>query len=295
VRTRHEVASVLRSWTFYALLLLAISACIAGLFLEDQAVANPQLPLTYVMIDVLASSFGLAALLVPIAYGGELIWRDRKAKIAQIVDATPAPTVVFVISKIVATAFVILTLLGVGMATGIAFQLVKGSESIELALYLIKLTLIVGLPALMYSVLAVFIQTVVDQKFVGLLIMLAVLCVAGFASDLGIENPLLQLFNIPDAEFPGTGVYLRFFLYPLTFAAYWTGVTVLIAVASYLIWVRGSGSLWTRIRNAPHALTPALACVAAIAFLGTAATAGYIHASEHGMGYSQSPTVVAQN
>jgi len=39
------------------------------------------LPLTYVMIDVVAASFGIAALLVPIAYGGELIWRDRKAKI----------------------------------------------------------------------------------------------------------------------------------------------------------------------------------------------------------------------
>ena len=104
VRTRHEVASVLRSWTFYALLLLAISACSAGLVVEDQALANPQLPLTYVMIDVVASSFGLAALLVPIAYGGELIWRDRQTKIAAIIDATPTPTTVFLVSKIIAVA-----------------------------------------------------------------------------------------------------------------------------------------------------------------------------------------------
>jgi ABC-2 type transport system permease protein len=295
LRTRHETRSILRSWTFIVLLILGVVLAAGVLSIQVLVGAIPTPPVTLFVVNSITATFGLVTLLIPIAYGGELIWRDRKAKIAQIVDATPAPTVVFLASKIIATGLVILALLGVGMATGIVFQWMKGSESIDVAFYLIKLPLIVGLPALMYSMLAIFIQTVVNRKFVGLLIMLALLCVVGFAADFGLDNPLLTLFTIPDAELPGTQAYARFFLYSLWFAVYWTGIAVLVGVASYLLWVRGSGSLWTRMRLAHQAVTPAVAVIAAIAFVGTAATAGYIRWSEHSSTYSASPAVVAQN
>src|SRR5262249_41675351 len=125
VRPRHEISSILRSWTFYALLLLGIAVCVGGLIIEDRTAAYPQLPLTYVMIDAMTASFGIAALLVPLAYGGELIWRDRKAKIAEIIDATPTPNAVFLLSKIVAVAVALLLLLVVLMAVGIGYQLIN--------------------------------------------------------------------------------------------------------------------------------------------------------------------------
>jgi hypothetical protein len=49
---------------------------------------------------------------------------------------------------------------------------------------------------------------------------------------------------------------------------------VLLAVASHLIWVRGAGTLWTRLRHL-H-VTPAAAVLAVLALLGTAATAAHI-------------------
>src|SRR3954449_9870071 len=95
------------TWTFYALLGVGIAACV-GLLLADEAIAEtPVLPYTYVIIDTVAASFGFVALLVPIAYGGELIWRDRKSKIAAIVDATPTSNWIFVTSKIIAIAFTV--------------------------------------------------------------------------------------------------------------------------------------------------------------------------------------------
>jgi len=279
VRTRHETRSIIRSWTFYAFLILGVLLAVGVLVGMTLGGAMPN-PVTHLVVRVIASAFALITTLVPIAYGGQLLWRDRKARIAEIVDATPTPNVVFLTSKVVAVALVILSLLAVGMASGVVFQLVRGASEIAISSYLIKLLLIVGLPALMFGVLAILIQTVVNQKFVGLLLMLVVLGLVGAAGDLGIENKLFVLFYIPDV--PLTDIAMRHFLVrSLWFAGYWSSVTVLIAVAAYLIWVRGAASLWTRIRRAHLSISPALVLIAGVALAGTVATGGYIYWSVH--------------
>ncbi len=273
LRTRHETRSILRSWTFLVLLILGTLLATAVLFiLSVSGLPNPSS--TLVVVNGIAAAFTLVTVLLPIAYGGELIWRDRSAKIAQIIDATVTPNVVFLASKIIAVALVILALLAVAMTTGVTFQLIKGAESIDVGYYLIKLLMFVGLPALMYGVLAIFVQTVVNRKFVGLLIMLALLGVVAFAPEIGIQHRLLWLFTIPDPGMsPGYAAYIP----SLWYAAYWSSIAVLIAMASYLLWVRGSASLWTRIKHAYRPLTPAAALVAVLSIAGTAATGGYIY------------------
>jgi ABC-2 type transport system permease protein len=184
-----------------------------------------------------------------------------------------APNVIFLLSKIIAVALVILGLLAVGIITGIVFQLIMKAQSIDIGYYLLKLILVVGLPALMYGVLAILIQTVVNRKFVGLLLMLAVLGVMAFADEIGIDR-FLHLFAIPDPGMaPGYGVFSK----SLWFAGYWTGIAVLIAIASYLIWVRGAASLWTRLARAPRSITPRAALIAVLALGGAAAAGGYIY------------------
>jgi ABC-2 type transport system permease protein len=179
---------------------------------------------------------------------------------------------VFLLSKIIAVAFVIVAMLAVAMASGITFQLIKGAR-IDVGYYLIKLSLFVGLPALMFGVLAIFLQTVVNRKFVGLLLMLALLGYLAFAPEFGITNNLLLPFTIPD---PGMRHGYADVLPALWFAGYWCGIAVLLAVASHLLWVRGAGTLWTRLRFAPRAVTPAAAVLAVLALLGTAATAAHV-------------------
>ena len=52
VRVGHEIGTILRRWTFYALLLVGIAACVGSL-LGDEAIAEtPVLPYTYVIIDI---------------------------------------------------------------------------------------------------------------------------------------------------------------------------------------------------------------------------------------------------
>ena len=277
VRTRYETGTILRSWTFFVLLALSVLASIGALLVRNYFVAMPSMPVTYVVVDIVAVAFAFVALLVPIAYGGELLWRERAVKIAEIIDATPTPTAVFFLAKLVAVALVLLLLLVVIMAAGIAFQLANGITDIDFGFYLVKMLLMAGLPALMFAVLAMLIQTVVNQKFIGLLIALAVVLAAAFAPGIGIDSYLLRLFELPEVPLSDLNRYGHYLARALWFAAYWTCVTVLVGVATYLIWLRGTGSLWTRVKRAHLAITPAVASVAGVALAGTAASAGYIY------------------
>ena len=275
--TRHETTAILRSWTFFVLLILGVLLSVGSLYAVGQLGKMPSLPVTSVVVSMLAGSFAFVVLLVPIAYGGELIWRDRKVKIAELIDATPVPTFVLFMSKILAVVLVIVALLAVAMITGIVFQLFNGITDIDIGIYLVKLFLEIGLPAVLFGVLAILIQTVVNQKFVGLLVMIAVLVCVPFASVVGIENQLLVLFDLPDIPLSDMDRYGHYLSGAMWFAAYWTCVAVLIAIGAYLIWIRGTGSLWTRIKRAHLSVTPAVASIAGVALAGTAATAGYIY------------------
>jgi hypothetical protein len=281
MRARFEIGSILRSWTFLVLLLLVIAACIGSLVIRDQMASAPELPVTSVVVDIVAAAFAFAAILVPLGYAGELIWRDRKYKIASIIDAAPAPTAVFLLSKIAALVVAVLLLLVAAMASGVGYQLVSGFTDIDFGVYVLKLFAFIGVPAIAFGILALLVQTLVNQKFVGLLIVLAVIIAIPNAASVGIENPLLLLFDVPDFVPSEMNGYGHFAARMLWFSVYWTCVAVLVAVATQILWVRGTGSLWTRIKTASHAVSPAVVMVAGVALAGTAASAGYIYWNTH--------------
>src|SRR5215510_3280928 len=58
VRVGHEIGTILRRWTFYALLLVGITACVGSLLGEEAIAETPVLPYTYVIIDTVAGAFG---------------------------------------------------------------------------------------------------------------------------------------------------------------------------------------------------------------------------------------------
>jgi hypothetical protein len=141
----------------------------------------------------------------------------------------------------------------------------------------VKLGLVVGLPALMLGVLAMLVQTVTNQRFVGLLIMLVLLVAIPSAGLIGIENPLLLPLRVPDFVLSDMNRYGHFLARTLWFCIYWGCITVLVGLAAHLLWVRGTGTLWSRLKQAPLAITPAVASVAGVALAGAAGAAGYIY------------------
>src|SRR5439155_17813496 len=49
-------------------------------------------PVTYQVLEFTSGAFGLFVLVITAFYAGELVWRERDARMAQIVDSLPPPT-----------------------------------------------------------------------------------------------------------------------------------------------------------------------------------------------------------
>ena len=91
------------------------------------------------MLDVAGGLFGLFVLIVTAIYAGELVWRERDTRMADITDSLPAPTWLPFCAKLAALAALQAVLLAVVMLCGIGVQLAKGYTGIELPHYLFEL------------------------------------------------------------------------------------------------------------------------------------------------------------
>jgi ABC-2 type transport system permease protein len=273
-RTRHEARSVLRSWSFLALLVLTALTCLGGLAMLDQIQGPRGLPLSHLAADILATCASFIATITVALFSGTLLWRERRTGMAAIIDATPAPSTVFLLSKLAALALMIVAIFGVAAAVGITFQAAKGVTYIEPRFHTVTLFVLAGLPALMIGVLAVFLQTLLNHRFMGLLALIVVVVGMPIAADrLDVRSPLIlftELYKVPSWGMDQSGLVLPAALWML---AYWSCVSVLLAVATNALWIRGApSSLRARLYGMRAALTPAVIAVAVAALAGAAVT-----------------------
>ncbi len=241
-----------------------------------QAFGTPVHPITGPIVDALRGSTSISLLLVISYYAGELVHRERVHRIRDIVDASPAPAGAIVLSKIATLIVVIAALVGVGMLIGIAVQLAHGYTRLQLDVYLIGLSLGFALEFMLWAVLAVFLQVLTNNKFVGMLAFVVVFFGLAVLSSLGYQHVLYSygMPQLPYSDMNGFGHYIRPFL---VLFAYWLCFAGLLGIGAHLGWPRGlAGSFRARVGEARARLRggvrwAAMACTAAFIGLG-----GYI-------------------
>ena len=199
-----------------------------------------------------------------IHYAGELVWRERDAGLAETVDATPVPEWVPLAGTFLGLGLVLAALMGMLTLAGITVQALMGHAPLEIGR---SLQVLFGLQLpeyLLFAMLALAVQAVVNHKHLGRLVALAAYFLMLFAPVLGVEHHLLVYAGGPSwsySDMRGFGPSLGPWLW---FRLYWAGWALLLAVAARLLWVRGrEPGLRTRLRVARGRLTRGTAGVAA--------------------------------
>ena len=235
-------------------------------------------PVTYVIIEQLGGTFMLFMIIVTIMFSGELVWKSRDFRMSNIIDSLPVPNWVFYASKIAGLIFMQVLLLAVIMICGIIVQLFKGYTHFEVLLYIKYLLGFRLIDMVMLAVLAVFVQTLVSNKYLGyfivalfyiwnstfaLIVLKRTLFV--FSSDPGIEYSDMNGFG--HAVFP-------FYVYKI----YWGAFCILLAVLSSLLWSRGTeNGLKLRMAHARNKTNRTSWTVVVIALLIFMGAGGYIY------------------
>src|SRR5450759_5629340 len=109
---------------------------IGGATMSGQRYGTKVYPVTRVMLETMAGSFNFMLVLIVTFYAGELIFKERQFKVAEVADALPVPNWVPLVAKSLALLGVIAGFMAGGVLAAMCFQLIKGGAPLEPMLYL---------------------------------------------------------------------------------------------------------------------------------------------------------------
>ena len=237
-----DVKEVLQSLPFAAILITLLAALGFELyvrFYEGGFYNERWYPYTNLVIETAIEIVPILSKILIIFYSGALVWKARDQKFDGIINATPTLNWVFFLSKLATLFLLPMLLIATVIFVCLAFQLVNGFTNIDFAQYLL-LFYYHGVPALVFSLVAIFIQSISKGKFIGIGITgLIILCLSTpLSHNLGIEHPMLRIGVmpiIPYSNMAGYGISVQSFH---IYALYWTLLGVILAILSLKFWNR---------------------------------------------------------
>lgn len=275
-RTKFEVAQVVKHPAFFVLILIGLFNSAGSLLLGNDLYGTPARPLTFTVIPALLGAFTIFPVIIAIYYAGELVWRDRDRKMHEIIDSTSVPGWSYMVPKTVAVAIVLVTALLVSVVAAMIIQLVRGTtpEFIKFfSWYLIPQ----AVDVLILAILAVFIQALSPNKYIGWGMMVIYLVATIVSSNLGFDHPL-YLYGAtgenPISDINGnfvgnaTGWGLR---------VYWGAFALILGVLAHLLWRRGTDvMLFPRVGHLPARLKSPAGTVLGAAVLVAIVSGSYL-------------------
>ncbi|HEX8244673.1 MAG TPA: hypothetical protein VF541_14300, partial [Longimicrobium sp.] len=225
----------------------------------------------------LFSDFRVFVPLLIVYFAGELVWRERDARLGEIADAAPVPEWVLFGGKFLGLGLVLAVWMALLAVAGLLIQVTMGYGDHQLGLFL-EVLFGLQLPEyLLFALLALVVQGLVNQKYVGHLAALLAFALIAFAPKLGIRHNLLVFGAGPGwsySDMRGFGPSLGPWAW---FKLYWAAWALLLAVAARLLWMRGmEGGLPTRLRLARGRFTRRTAAIAAVATGLVLALGGFV-------------------
>jgi ABC-2 type transport system permease protein len=282
---RDSLGAIATSRGAFAFALPALFLVLVGPELMEH-MGVPLVPVTALLLDLLADPeirvFTLLPAFLAMVYAGELVWREREARADALTDTAPVPEWVLLAGKLAALVVALVAMQALVVAAGVAVQAMLGHHRFELGLSLVSMLGLELVRPLLLAVLAVALHVVATNKLVGHVAALLAFVCTSFAGALGVEHGLLVYATGPAwsvSDLRGFGGSLAPFLW---FQLAWAGVTLVVAVAARLLWVRGSERrLRPRLRLARRRLGRWSALTAAAGAAVALGAGGYVLDNTH--------------
>jgi ABC-2 type transport system permease protein len=279
--TRVRIQNILREIPFWAIALLMIIFCAINGAFAGEVSGVKVWPVTYLMLGVLQGDGLLFIYIVAVLYAGELIWRERDVRFEQIHDALPLRDWTDWLSKFTALVIVETLLLIIVVLVGVVMQAVARYYRFEFNEYFKELFLIALPQLLIFILLALFVHTVVANKFVGHAIVIGFIILIPVLYRYGIENRLVLYGEITPYTYSDMNGYGHFVEALLWVILYWLSVGGLLAVIAVGLARRGTELTWKIRLQQFRERFPRTAGVAALFVVLAAATGAWFYYNTH--------------
>jgi ABC-2 type transport system permease protein len=216
------------------------------------------------------------ALLIALS-AGQLVWRERDARMNAIADVTPVPEWLTLLGKYLALALMLAATHVMFIGAGTIVQSLLGYFHFQPGLYVQLLLGVQLADYLLFAALAMVIHVLVNQKYVGNVIAIVAYLALQLAGELGLEHNLVRYGSAPRWSYSQMGGFGPEIVAWLWFKLYWFGWALLFAFVTYLFWMRGEerGLRW-RLSLARRRITRGSAMFGALAIAIIAGAGGYV-------------------
>ncbi|SNR70690.1 ABC transporter permease/M1 family aminopeptidase [Lutibacter flavus] len=230
---------IIKSWPFLSILLVGLIFILIMSISLGEISGTKTYPTTWQMLLYPGNTFSLFINILTFLYAGMLVQRAKMAKSNHLIDVTPIPNWSLLLSKFVALLKMQVVLLFVIMVGGIIFQIYRGYYNFEIDQYLYELLIIKFIHFAIWAFLALFIQTLVGNAYLGLFILLVISIGLPFLSFAGIEQSIFKYNQAPGYSYSDMNGYGSFFSRYMTYKIYWVFAGIVLLIVSALFWVRG--------------------------------------------------------
>ena len=277
---KFEFIKIVKSIFFLIIIALSILSFAAVSSQLGLIYGTATYPVTYQILQVGAGIFQFFMIILIVFYAGIVVWRERDAKVDELVGASPLAPWVNFSSKLIALIAVQVILLLVIMVTGMIIQMYNGYYKVEVLQYIKELFgfKLIGLSLI--CILAMAVQVVINNKYVGYFVAVLVLILIPIAFDLLEWNNQLLLFNssgprLPYSDMNGYGHGIYSFV---IFKTYWSSFALILILLSNLLWVRGKEKGFkNRLRIAKPLFTSKAKVTVSLAILVFFLSGGFIY------------------
>jgi ABC-type transport system involved in multi-copper enzyme maturation permease subunit len=242
--TRLRISNILHEIPFWGLVILMAGIALNNGHYAGRVAEINVWPVTYLMLQAVEGGSILFFYIVATLYAAELVWRERDTHFSGIHDALPMGETTDWFSKFFALVFVEFILLTVAGLCGIFMQTIAGYYNYEIGQYAKELYVVTFPQVLTFMLLALFVQTVVSNKFLGHGIVIGIFVLVPILFNVGFENTLYLFGNTPPYTYSDMNGYGHF-VAPLFWSiTYWVSISCFLAVLSIALAMRGSDDAW---------------------------------------------------
>src|SRR5471032_2868520 len=273
---RFDAVSVFKSVPFLVMLLFGVLNFIGSITQAGANFGTSVYPVTYLMLRTLSGSFNFMLIIVLTFYAGELIFKERHVRIADVSDTMPVPNWAPLVAKSAALICVIFGFLVTGAIAAMGYQLVKGGAPIEALLY-VKGILLAAVFFVQQGLCAVALQVLTNNKFIGYLLVILLMVSQIVMSVMHFDHNLYNFAGAPRIEYSDMNGYGHFLTGWSWFALYWSLFTLALLIVAQAFWVRGLPQAWrARVRTAGTRLNGAAGVALALSLVGFAGSGAWI-------------------
>lgn len=282
-----DTLGVVKGAAFLVMLVFGLVNLGVALTFSGEMYGTSIYPVTHLMAQAMDGSYKWLLLFILGFYAGELVWRERGARVSEVVDAFPTPDWIPLLAKITALAAVIVVFLAVGSVYCMGYQLLRGYHDLQPLLYLQFIGL--GLLSfLLFGILSVVLQVWANNKFAGYALLVAYFVVMIALSQFHLSDHLYRYGSAPSAPYSDMNGFGSFWIGTLWFRAYWYCFAIALLVTAALYWVRGTPAGWrARGRVALQRFRWPSRIVLLLALAGFIGIGGFAWHNTHGLYHYQ--------